>query len=96
MRIGINLLLWTGHVTEAQRPVFELLKGIGYDLVEIPVHLIAVEKQEPFRCGVWVISTEVLRQAQLENEEAIKRLKACEENCLWPTGYEDMRVFDAL
>jgi len=37
MRAGINLLLWTGHVTAAQRPVLELLKRIGYDLVEIPV-----------------------------------------------------------
>jgi D-psicose/D-tagatose/L-ribulose 3-epimerase len=37
MRIGINLLLWTGHVTAAQRPVLEMLRQIGYDLVEVPV-----------------------------------------------------------
>ena len=37
MRAGINLLLWTGHVTVEHRPVLESLGRIGYDLVEIPV-----------------------------------------------------------
>ena len=37
MRAGINLLLWTGHVTDQHLPVLELLRGIGYDLVEVPV-----------------------------------------------------------
>ncbi|MFG0251497.1 MAG: sugar phosphate isomerase/epimerase family protein [Phycisphaerales bacterium JB038] len=37
MRIGINMLLWTGQVTEAHRPTLEMIKTLGYDLVEIPV-----------------------------------------------------------
>lgn len=37
MRYGMNLLLWTTEVREAHWPVFERLKAIGYDLVEVPV-----------------------------------------------------------
>jgi D-psicose/D-tagatose/L-ribulose 3-epimerase len=37
MRIGINLLLWTGHVTETHRPVLQTLAELGYDGVEVPV-----------------------------------------------------------
>ncbi|WP_270935004.1 sugar phosphate isomerase/epimerase family protein [Falsiroseomonas oryzae] len=37
MRYGMNLLLWTTEVTEGHWPVFERLKAIGYDLVEVPV-----------------------------------------------------------
>jgi hypothetical protein len=59
-----------------------------------PVHLVAVEKREPFRCGVWRMSEEVLGIAQRENEEAIERLKECRERNQWPTGYEDIRIFD--
>lgn len=37
MKIGFNLLLYTGHVTEANYPVLEKLKQTGYDGVELPV-----------------------------------------------------------
>ena len=40
----------------------------------MPVHLIAVEKKEPFRCGVWKVAPDALVQAQRENREAIDRL----------------------
>ncbi|MBC8330068.1 MAG: sugar phosphate isomerase/epimerase [Planctomycetes bacterium] len=43
MRLGINLLLWTGHVGEQHRPVLEFLRETGYGLVEIPVMSGAVE-----------------------------------------------------
>ena len=59
-----------------------------------PVHLIAVEKKEPFRAGVWRIGEDVLAVAQKENEEAVKRLRQCRESAYWPTGYEDPRTFD--
>ena len=62
----------------------------------VPVHLVAVEKKEPFRCGVWQLSNEVLGIAQRENEQAIERLTACEASNCWPTGYEELRVFDAI
>lgn len=37
MKVGINLLLWTGHVTEAQVPLLRALKQAGFDGVEIPI-----------------------------------------------------------
>jgi hypothetical protein len=60
----------------------------------VPVHLVAVEKREPFRCGVWRMSEEVLGLAQKENEEAIERLKACRDRDHYPTGYEEIRILD--
>ena len=62
--------------------------------LDIPVHLIAVEKKAPFRCGVWRIAEDVLGIAQRENESAIEHLKHCEQNNHWPTGYEELRAFD--
>lgn len=37
MKIGFNLLLWTGHVTEDNFSLFPKLKAVGYDGVEIPI-----------------------------------------------------------
>ncbi len=37
MKVGFNLLLWTGHVTENDFPTIEKLKAAGYDGVEIPI-----------------------------------------------------------
>jgi hypothetical protein len=54
-----------------------------------PFHLIAVEKHEPFRCGVWRISDDALSYAESENAAAIERLKRCRAENLWPTGYEE-------
>jgi hypothetical protein len=71
--------------------VLELMLG-----EKLPVHMIAVEKKDPFRCGVWQISDQTLAHCQHENEAAIERLKACELNGYFPTGYEECRVFDAI
>ena len=60
----------------------------------LPVYLIAVEKREPLRTGVWRLSEEVLGLAQKENEEGIARLIACREKDEWLTGYEDIRTLD--
>ena len=60
----------------------------------LPVYMIAVEKREPLRCGVWRMSEEVLGLAQKENEEGIARLKDCRQRDEWLTGYEDIRTFD--
>ncbi len=59
-----------------------------------PIYLIAVEKREPYRCGVWSIGEDVLEVARRENEEAISRLTVCRQLGHWPTGYEGIRVFD--
>lgn len=37
MKIGMNLLLWTDHVGEAQDGVLGTIKELGYDAVEIPI-----------------------------------------------------------
>ena len=57
-------------------------------------HVIAVEKKPPYRCGVWQMSEQTLSLARRENEAAIARLGECESRNLWPTGYEEVRVFD--
>ena len=60
----------------------------------VPVYLVAVEKKEPFRCGVWRVSDDTLAIAQRENEAAIRRLVVCREQDHWPTGYEEVRILD--
>ncbi|HEX41807.1 MAG TPA: sugar phosphate isomerase/epimerase [Phycisphaerales bacterium] len=37
MKVGFNMLLWTTHVTEEHFGLFDAIKKIGYDGVEIPV-----------------------------------------------------------
>lgn len=60
----------------------------------VPVHLIAVEKKQPFRCGVWRVSDECLAMARNDNEAAIERLNSCRNTDIWPTGYEGVRLLD--
>jgi hypothetical protein len=57
----------------------------------VPVHVIAVEKQLPHRCGVWAISERLLRRARKDNERALARLLECQRLNRWPTGYERVR-----
>ncbi len=44
MKFGMNLLLWSGEVTEALWPVLERLKAMGYDGVELPIFDADVKK----------------------------------------------------
>lgn len=37
VKIGFNLLLWTAHVQHEHWPIFDAIKGAGYDGVEIPI-----------------------------------------------------------
>jgi len=37
MKYGMNLLLWSGDLTDAMLPVLEELKRMGYDGVELPI-----------------------------------------------------------
>jgi D-psicose/D-tagatose/L-ribulose 3-epimerase len=37
MKYGMNLLLWSGELSDEMMPVLEKLKGMGYDGVEIPI-----------------------------------------------------------
>ncbi len=60
--------------------------------VTLPVHIIAVEKREPFRCGVWQIAPRCLDAAQAENDRAIEELIRCRETGQWPTGFESLSL----
>ncbi|MDL5053332.1 PD-(D/E)XK nuclease-like domain-containing protein [Oscillatoria laete-virens NRMC-F 0139] len=64
--------------------------------VEHRVFLIAVEKKEPYRCGVWSPDSSSLDAAQRENEEAMDRLKQCQTSGVWPTGYEELRTLELV
>ena len=52
MKIGINMLLWTGHVTQEHVPALEALKAAGYDGVEIPVFDVSDEGHYRWLAGV--------------------------------------------
>lgn len=62
----------------------------------LPVHIVAVEKREPFRCGVWQVAIAALDQAQAQNEEAMADLRRCRETGNWFTRYESLRLVDRL
>jgi hypothetical protein len=64
-----------------------LPEALGYACI-----LLAVEKAPPYRVGVFDLLEADLRQAQEENEDAIRRLRECRETACWPSGYEDLRV----
>ena len=64
------------------------------DQLLVPVHIIAVEKKEPYRCGVWRVGVDCLAIAQSENEAAIRRLVRCRDLGDWPSGYEEVRVLE--
>jgi len=71
-----------------------VLAQVVGNLASIPVRIIAVEKKEPFRCGVWRVSDDTLSIARQENEAAIRRLLMCRQSNRWATGYEEPRVLD--
>ncbi len=41
MKIGFNMLLWAGYVTEEHFPILDQLKAAGYDGVEIPIFVVS-------------------------------------------------------
>lgn len=55
--------------------------------------VIAVEKNEPFRVGVWDIPENVLEYHSAENRLALENFKQCQITGVWPTGYETVREF---
>ena len=69
------------------RDVFQM-SGVPVQMI-----LIAVEKEFPFRVGVWRIANEVLDYYSEENRAALENLKLCRQRNEWPTGYEAVREF---
>jgi len=76
------------HQMAFYRALLGIASGETFD-----VHIVAVEKQEPFRVGVWHFGPVLLDAAARQNEEALERLKECEQTGIWPTGYEAVREF---
>lgn len=64
------------------------------DAKAIDCYLIAVEKAEPYRCGVWKLTDAILDSASKANERAIAELQDCRRMNVWPTRLEDLRVLD--
>jgi len=64
--------------------------------VDLPVHIVAVEKREPNRTGVWLIEPRLLDEAQRENEQAMDELSQCRRTGIWPTRYESLRRVERL
>jgi len=60
----------------------------------VPVYIIAVEKKEPYRCGVWQLPSETLQFARGEIEAAIERFKVAKAEDRWITGYEELRMLN--
>ena len=58
----------------------------------LPVHIVAVEKREPFRTGVWQIGEAALDEARRDNETAMKELARCRQAGVWPTRFESLRL----
>jgi D-psicose/D-tagatose/L-ribulose 3-epimerase len=47
MRLGMNMLLWSGDVSGAEyQPVFELLADVGFDGVEVPIFALDIATYE--------------------------------------------------
>ncbi len=62
----------------------------------LPVHIVAVEKRAPFRCGAWHILPSVLAEAQRQNEAAMAELGRCRATGDWFTRFEELRVIERL
>ena len=62
----------------------------------LPVHLIAVEKREPFRCGVWQLAPSVLDAAEERNTQAMHELTRARETGVWVTRFESLRRFERM
>jgi len=52
MKIGMNMLLWTGHVGEEHVPALRALKATGFDGVEVPVFDVSDEGHYRWLAGV--------------------------------------------
>lgn len=66
------------------------------DGVAPDTYIIGIEKREPYRCGVWKLTDGLLDQSADTNQMAMSLLKECRCRNEWPTGYEELRIFDTI
>jgi hypothetical protein len=76
-----------------------LLRSIfdEYDIecaIPAKVYVIAVEKREPFRCGVFEVSGIMLANFTGKVRASIAMLKECQRDGEYPTLYESMRTLN--
>lgn len=93
MKTGMNLLLWTAHVTSEQYPLIEKIKATGYDGVEIPIfegdaaHFASVGKELKnlgLGCTTVTVLTPETNPASADaniRKAALERLKWAIEMC---------------
>ena len=72
----------------------EVLRAASDGEVVADCYLIAVEKREPMRCGVWKLTEGLLEGCAVENARAIAELRKCRREGNWPTRTEELRIFD--
>jgi len=58
----------------------------------MPVYCIAVEKIAPYRTAVYEIEQDALDRAQIENEDAIHRMRLANKTGIYLDGYEEIRT----
>lgn len=63
---------------------------------DVACRIVAVEKAEPFRCGVWRIPPWAIDRAEKENLGRMERLRECIEADCWPepAAWENERMLD--
>ena len=72
----------------------EVLRAASDGEVVADCYLIAVEKREPMRCGVWKLTEGLLESCAVENARAIAELRKCRREGSWPTRTEELRILD--
>jgi len=83
------------HQLAFYRGVLAMAAG-GVPPATIPCHLVAVEKSEPFRCGVWLVTPALLDDLDNQNLAALDEFGSCEITGIWPTRFEECRTFYAV
>jgi len=59
-------------------------------------YLVAVEKNPPYRTGIWKFSEEVMEMSEKMNAKNIKHFKECSETGVWPMGYEEINIYEYI
>ena len=59
-----------------------------------PVHMVAVESNEPHRCQVIELTSETLDRARRRNEKAMDQIRECRRTDHWPSVHEEVRVLE--
>jgi hypothetical protein len=60
----------------------------------VPVHVIAVETDQPQRCAVWRMSWLSLVETHRRHARILRKLQEARRRNMWPGGFEKMRTLD--